>query len=164
MRLGTPELLVRQGGLQTAPAISPDGRWVAYGSDDETGRMEVYVIPFRPQGPSIGRKWQVSTDGGKGPRWSHNGQIFFRALDETPMVARATVSGDSFQRFQPRVWSTQRLANIGPYPNFDVAPDGKRIVAILDAGETKPDQTHLRLLFNVDVELRRQQANSRKAE
>lgn len=164
LRLGTPRLLLKQPGVQSAPAISPDGRWLAYGSDDETGRLEVYVIPFTPQGPPAEGKWQLTTDGGRGPRWSDNGsEIFFRAPDETLMVARVTVKGDSFQSSKSRVWSTKRLANVGPYPNFDVAHDGKRIVAILDAGETKPDETHLRVLLNMDAELRRQRANSRKS-
>ncbi len=157
MRLGEPRVLLKQAGLQTAPAISPDGRWLAYGSDDETGRIEVYIIPFIPRDFPKRGKWQVSTEGGRGPRWSRNGsEIIFRAPNETLMAAAATVSGNSFQPFKPRVWSTKRLANVGPFPNFDVASDGKRVIAVLDSRETKPDETHLRVLINADLELRRQ--------
>jgi DNA-binding winged helix-turn-helix (wHTH) protein/Tol biopolymer transport system component len=165
MRLGTPQLLLKQAGLQAAPAISPNGRWLAYGSDDETGRMEVYIIPFSPQGSVTGRKWQVSTEGGRGPRWSYNGdEIFFRQQDETLAVATAKVAGDSFQPFNPRVWSAKRLANTGPFPNFDTTPDGKRVIAILDATETKRDDTQLQVLLNLDSELRRQRSSPRKAQ
>jgi serine/threonine-protein kinase len=165
MQLGPPQPLLRQAGLQAGPAISPDGRWLAYNSDDETGRLEVYIIPFSPQDTSLGGKWQVSTGGGRGPKWSRNGsEIFFRAPDDTLMAATATVKGDSFEPFSPRVWSTKRLANFGPYWNFDVAPDGKHLIGVFDIEETKPDATHLRVLLNVDVELRRRRANSRKTE
>ena len=163
LRLGTPEPLLKQTGLQSAPAISPDGRWLAYGSDDETGRMEVYVIPFSPKDPSQEGKWQVSTDGGRGPKWSHNGsEIFFRSPDEHLMTAAVTVKGNSFQPDKPRIWCTTRLADVGPQPNFDVALDGKRIIAVLDAGEAKPDETHLRVLLNADAELRRKLGDRRK--
>ena len=58
----------------------------------------------------------------------------------------AAAMGKSFQRDKPRQWSTQRLATIGPYPNFDVSLDRKRVIATVDAGETKSDDTHLRVL------------------
>jgi len=107
----------------------------------------------------------VSTDGGRTVRWSPNGdEIFFRAPDDHLMAAAVTAKGNSFQADKPRVWSAKRLANVGISPNFDVAPDGKRIVALFDAEETKPDETHLRILLNVDAELRRQRTNRRKAD
>lgn len=163
LRLGAPQPLVRQAGLQTAPAISPDGRWLAYGSDDETGRIEIYVIPFSPQGPPPEGKRQVSTDGGRGPQWSYNqGEIYFRAPNDSLMAAAITAKDRSFQADKPRLWSAKRLSVVGAQPNYSVAPDGKRIVALFDAEETKQDETHLRVLFNVNAELRRQRANLRK--
>jgi len=56
------------------------------------------------------------------------------------------------------------LADVGAVPNFDVAPDGKRIIAISDTEDTKPDETHLRVLLNINAELRRRLANPRQAE
>jgi hypothetical protein len=50
------------------------------------------------------------------------------------------------------------MANLGGPPNFDVAPDGKRIVALFDVEATAPDETHLRVLLNFNDELRRQRA------
>jgi DNA-binding winged helix-turn-helix (wHTH) protein/Tol biopolymer transport system component len=163
MRLNPPRPLLSQAGLQAAPAISPDGRWLAYGSDDETGRLEIYVIPFSPEGPPRLGKWQVSTDGGRGPRWAHNGgEIIFRSPDDHLMAAAVTTKGNSFQPGKARLWSTHRLADVGPQMNFDIAADGKRIVALLDAEETKSDETHLRVLLNVNEELRRQRADRRE--
>jgi hypothetical protein len=74
------------------------------------------------------------------------------------MAALVTKTGDSVRLDKPRVWNENRLADLSGPPNFDVAPDGKHIVAIFDVDETKPDQTHLRVLLNVNEELRRQRA------
>jgi len=54
--------------MESDPRFSPDGRWVAYHSDD-SGRNEVYVVPF----PGPGRKWQISTEGGSRPHWKADG-------------------------------------------------------------------------------------------
>ncbi|MCU1237042.1 MAG: hypothetical protein JWP63_5009 [Candidatus Solibacter sp.] len=159
LQLGQPVPLLTQPGLQAAPAISPDGRWLTYASDNESGRTEVYVIPFSPQDASRQGKWPVSTDGGRAPRWSvDGGEIFFRSPDDHLMAASVTATGDSVRLGKPRVWYENRLADLGGPPNFDVAPDGKHIVAMFDSEETKPDQTHLRVLLNVNDELRRQRA------
>ncbi len=74
------------------PALSPDGRWLAYHSD-RTGRFEVYVSPFPDVGSSLVR---VSTEGGFGPLWSHSGdELFFgfRSPDDGRMM-RARVEAD----------------------------------------------------------------------
>jgi serine/threonine-protein kinase len=162
LRLGQPRPLVQQAGLQAAPAISPDGRWLAYNSD-ETGRNEVYVIPFSPDGSRRDGKSLVSTDGGRGARWSTSGDtLFFRSPDEHLMAASITTMGSAFQTDKPRLWSTQQLAQVGPWPSFDAVPDGERIVAVLAAGETEPDTTHLRILLNLNAEIGRVRANPQK--
>ena len=65
---------------------------------------------------------------------------------------------------QHRVWYEGRLADPGGTPNFDVAPGGKHIVALFDVDERKADETHLRLLLNVNDELRRQRETLPKGE
>jgi serine/threonine-protein kinase len=162
MRLGPPQALLRQAGLQAAPTISPDGQWLAYGSDDETGRMEVYVIPFSPQGSPQAGKRQISTDGGVGARWSPDGgEIFFRSPADYLMAATVSAKGGSFQSDKPRVWSTKRLAATSPFMNFDVAP-GKHVLALFEAQAAEPDKTHLRVLLNVNEQLRRLRDGRRK--
>lgn len=73
-------------------------------------------------------------------------------------MAYYTVTSTSFVAGKPRLWSEKRLADTGIYGAFDVAPDGKRVVALLDADDAKPE-THLRVLLNVDSELRRRTAS-----
>jgi len=161
LRLGQPQPLLQQAGSNGAPAISPDGRWLAYTSD-ASGRFEIYVMPFSPQRRATGRRWLVSNGGGYGPVWSHNGrELFFAAFDHRAHVATYTVKGDSFIAEKPRVWSEKQLADVGPFTSFDVAPDGKRVLALFDSENTKPDTT-LHLLLNVDGELRRRAPAHRK--
>jgi hypothetical protein len=73
--------------------FSPDGRWIAYRSD-ESGKSEVYVAPF----PGPGGKWQISVAGGDWPRWRADGtEIFYLAPDNTLMAAAVNGKGPSFE-------------------------------------------------------------------
>jgi Tol biopolymer transport system component len=77
--------------------FSPDGRWVAYQSN-ESGQNEIYVQPF----PGPGGKWQVSTKGGASPRWRHDGQeVFYLAPDATLMAVPIRVRGSSLEQDTP---------------------------------------------------------------
>jgi Tol biopolymer transport system component/DNA-binding winged helix-turn-helix (wHTH) protein len=158
LRLGQPQPLLQQAGSKGAPAISPDGRWVAYTSS-ASGRFEIYVMPFSPQSGLPGRKWLVSNEGGHGPIWSRSGrELFYVGPHRRVQVAAYTVTGDSFVAEKPRFWSEKQLADNGSFPGFDVAPDGKRVLALLPAAEDPKAHTLLRVLLNVDSELRRRVA------
>lgn len=153
LRLGHPQPLLQDAGTKGAPAISPDGRWLAYASY-VSGRFEVYVMPFSPQGSTAPRKWLVS-NGGHSPVWSPNGsELFYQGPDHRIQVAGFTVTGDSFVAGKPRFWSGKQMADTGLSPTFDVAPDGRRVLALLPAGDAQPE-TILHVLLNVDSELRR---------
>ena len=108
--------------------------------------------------PDKGGKWLVSNSSGLLPVWSSKGrELFFRTLDNQIMVAAYTVKGDSFAPDKPRVWSEKRLANLGFTRNYDLAPDGKRVVALLPAegpGEQQA-QNHVIFLQNFFDEVRR---------
>ena len=117
--------------LDAAPAISPNGRWVAY-NNNESGKMEVYLQPF----PSGAGKWQVSTAGGSLPAWRRDGkELYFRAPDATLMAVE--VSGtDTPELGVPR--PLFRVATVAPQlGTFTVTPDGSRfIVNALSAQQT----------------------------
>jgi Tol biopolymer transport system component len=88
--------LAMQNANETAGRFSPDLRWVAYVSD-ESGRHEVYVVPFEPDagaGPGSARgKWQISTGGGTLPRWRRDGKEIFYYDERGSRMMAATVNG-----------------------------------------------------------------------
>ena len=132
------------------PAFSPGGNWIAYRSI-EAGASEIYVRPF----PDKGGKWQISNSGGAFAVWSRNGrELFYRTIDHQIMVVSYTVKGDSFVPDKPRLWSAAKLASTGPYQNFDVSPDGKRVLALMPA-EAEKANNHVTFLQNFGDELRR---------
>jgi eukaryotic-like serine/threonine-protein kinase len=92
--------------------------------------------------------------------WSRNGrELFFRTDDNRIMVANYTGKGDSFVADKPRMWSEKKLADFGlvGVQNYGLAPDGKRIAAIMpaEAAEAQPAQNHVVFLMNFADELRR---------
>ena len=108
--------------------------------------------------PDKGGKWQISNSGGVYPVWSRNGrELFFRTEDNQIMVTGYTVKGDSFVADKPRVWSEKKIADLGLIPNYDLAPDGKRIVALMpvETAEGQKAQNHVIFLENFFDEVRR---------
>ncbi len=136
------------------PSFSPDGRWLAYDSN-ESGTSQVYVRAF----PGKGGKWQVSNGNGIYPEWSRSGrELFFRTDDNHIMAAAYTVNRDSFVADKPRVWSEKTIASSGPNgTNYDVAPDGKRIAVLMGvkAPDAQQTQSHVIFLENFFDELQR---------
>ena len=156
MRAGEPQFFLKTPTLQTFAAFSPDGRWLAY-ADAEAGSYEVYVRAF----PDNGAQVQISNAGGTSPVWSRNGhELFYSAEDRRIMVANYTVKGESFVADKPRVWSGKQLANVGLAANFDLAPDGNRVVALMPAEspERRENQGHVTLVVNFFDEVRRRVA------
>jgi len=115
-----------------SPALSPDGRWLAYTSDT-TGRFEVYVRPY----PNVDAgRWQVSQAGGHSPRWSHTGRELFYVNGAKALVAAAVVPSVTFTLgVQVTLFNTSGFAGTsagsaaaGSYLYYDVAPDDQRFV------------------------------------
>jgi serine/threonine protein kinase/Tol biopolymer transport system component len=153
LKLGSPARLWQRAGTEGAPTISPDGKWVAYTSD-ESGNFEIYVKPFEPHGTTRSAKWQASNDGGATPVWSSDGRSLFYQNGHRVMVTDYKAQGESFVVEKPRIWSERRLGDAGFFPGYDVAPDSTRILALLASEDVKPD-TFLHVLLNVGSELRR---------
>jgi hypothetical protein len=115
--------------------FSPDGRWVAYQSN-ESGRFEIYVVPF----PLGAGKWQVSTGGGIAPRWRHDGkELFFISPDGQMMAATVSGSGTAFEAAPPVSLFKTRMT--GGFNNFGkqqyaVSADGRFLINAVanDAG------------------------------
>jgi len=131
------------------PSISPDGRWMAYTSD-ESGRYEIYVRAVDGD-----RSWSVSLDGGEEPIFSMDGKtIYFRYGNRfyaTP-VLEASTDGSRFRPGTPVVIVEGAYSNV-PGISYDVHPDGRLLVLRTDGGTERPG--HLNVILNWDVELER---------
>ncbi|HSE63005.1 MAG TPA: hypothetical protein VLG15_05275, partial [Thermoanaerobaculia bacterium] len=113
--------------------FSPDGRWIAYVSN-ESGADEVYVVPF----PEPVGKWQISTSGGRVPIWTQGGrEIVYQApTDEIMAVEVQTVP--TFQAGIPRALFKANVQR-PPGAQFDVTPDGERFLVNLRPGDQVSD-------------------------
>ncbi|HEV8231744.1 MAG TPA: hypothetical protein VGQ75_05310, partial [Thermoanaerobaculia bacterium] len=105
--------------------LSPDGRWMAYASD-ESGRMEVYVQPF----PASGGKWQVSTSGGSQPRWRRDGkELFYVSADKRLMAVEVKADATFEAGVAKALFGTRFLPAAAPHlMSYAVAGDGQRFL------------------------------------
>jgi hypothetical protein len=147
---GKPEPFLQTPDDELVPRFSPDGQWIAYRSS-ESGTNQVYVRPFPA---SSGGKWQISTDGGLYGLWSNNGrELFFETADNRIMVVDYRVEGNAFSHGKPRLWSEARLFYAGNV-NLDLAPDGKRFMALWEP-ETEKGPARVTMLLNFFDEVKR---------
>jgi eukaryotic-like serine/threonine-protein kinase len=114
------------------PELSPDGRWMAYGSF-ESGRCEVYVQPF----PGPGGKWQISNDGGTEPLWGRNGKQLFYRRNNRICVTDIQTKPD-FSASKPRMLFEQPgFVMASPVRSWDISLNGQRFLMV-KAEERKP--------------------------
>ena len=146
-KAGTPERYLTSQFSETVPMFSPDGRWMAYESN-ESGRPEIYVRAF-PAGSS---KWQISNNGGTWPIWSPNGrELLYRSGDQLVSVPY-TAAGNSFVSEKPKIW----LTTLGNAISFDLSPDGKRVLVVTPTGGDVPKVEHTVVFMQIFFdELRR---------
>ena len=126
----------------TDPALSPDGRWLAYVSD-ESGRDEVYVQPY----PSMGARFEVSTDGGTQPVWSRRERrLYYRGSNK--LMAVDYPAGDTFAASAPHavIDDPYDTTQGGGHTAWDVTPDG-RFVFIAKPAIAQTLITHLKVLL-----------------
>ncbi len=108
------------------PQFSPDGRWIAY-SSDESGRYEIYVQPF----PGPGGKWQISTDGGREVLWNRNGrELFYR--NRSKLMAVPITTQPNFSAGTPKALfeGDYQMLPAQSTPNYDVSADGQRFLML----------------------------------
>jgi serine/threonine-protein kinase len=161
-KAGVPAPFLRTPSTEGGAMFSPDGRWLAYTSD-ESGSNQVYVRPFRPgMSSQSGSKTQISTKGGIWPMWSQNGrELFYISDDRRIMVASYATKDDLFLPNRPALWcpfqvmappATLRMAT----SSVDLAPDGKRFAVLVPADTEAPQApTHVNVLLNFFDELAR---------
>ena len=144
--LEDPEVFVRTSASEWGPALSPDGRFIAYTSD-ESGEYQVYVKPY----PATEARWTISAGYGEEPLWSAAGdEIFFRRGQEWLSVPVKT--DPDFEAGTPQVMFE------GPYVNvnnlsYDVAPDAQRFLLL--KRQDQPPATRIHVVANWFEELQR---------
>ncbi|HJT89851.1 MAG TPA: hypothetical protein VJ732_18400, partial [Bryobacteraceae bacterium] len=126
---------------EAAAQFSPDSksRWVTYISN-ESGTNEVYV----QSNPRGGGKFQLSTGGARGPRWSRDGKkIFYNSPDATAVYEVTIKTEPKFEAELPRlaVRGGADAASLGTYPNFDVMPDGRLLMTAASDAAPAPKIT-----------------------
>jgi serine/threonine-protein kinase len=145
-----PAPLMAEGFDDRAAALSPDGRWLAYVSN-ESGGSNVFVRPF----PNVeAGRWQVSQGGGGEPVWSHNGgELFYRARGE--MIAAQVATTPAFRVISSRVLfsATEYYAAGGSsVPAYSVSQDGEHFYMIRGSAVAPRDAT---VVLNFFEELQR---------
>jgi serine/threonine protein kinase/Tol biopolymer transport system component len=142
------------------PQISPDGRWLAYQSN-ESGKYEVYVRSF----PNVnkGGRWQISTNGGDSPLWSPDGQeLFYRSGDS--FMAVEVETDPAFRPAKSKILFKGTYFSTGApfdFTMWDISPDGKRFLmlkphASTGATPTAPGPRKINIVLNWFEELKKQ--------
>jgi serine/threonine-protein kinase len=137
---------------ESAPSFSPDGKWLAYVSD-ESGRSEVYVQPF----PGPGAKWLISLNGGTEPAWSRDKnklELYFRSGD-TLMSTTVTTDGTELKTTKPLPVFEGRYATLEGARNYDVVPDKPGFVLV--RSDDSGDGAQFNVVLNWFSELRGRQ-------
>jgi serine/threonine-protein kinase len=146
---GSPDIMGMQGADTTLvplavspasefhPALSPDGRWLAY-SSNESGSFEVYVRPF-PETATA--KWQISTAGGGEPVWASTGRELFYINGRSEMVSAEVQPGTTFSVGKQRImFSASPFTRTGPIPSFSLSPDDKRFLMVREGEATQQSE------------------------
>jgi eukaryotic-like serine/threonine-protein kinase len=115
---------------QRSARISPDGKWLAYASE-ESGPFEVYVQSF----PAGGGKVQVSIKGGERPAWSRDGKELFFMNPESKVMAAAIHAGEKFEAGAPKaLFDTNSGGSLSFNNGFDVSKDGRFLIPVRAEG------------------------------
>jgi len=156
LRAGPPEPFLVTPAAESQQMFSPDGRWVAYCST-ESGSWEVYVQPFPPDG----RKMQVSSQGGRIPFWSKNGRDLFYTTERQEILrVPYIIRSGNFAPSPPVLWTERRFADTGVIAGVDLAPSGKRFIALMPAEPSGRQQlpNHVTILLNFFDDIQRRAA------
>lgn len=126
---GEPRVLVQTPALERFPTLSPDGRWLAYESD-EAGQAEIYVKPY----PALDGKYQISIDGGNFPVWSSDGNELFYRDGRALVAAQIETNGGLAIAAREVLFESSSFDVLNYY--LDVAPDGRHFLMLRPASGT----------------------------
>ena len=144
-----PKILVQGNWLVRNAQFSPDGKWIAY-SSNETGAWEIYVSPF----PDAGSKWQVSRGGGEEPRWRRDGKELFYLSPEGKMMAVPVRSRTGFASESPvglfQAHVRQPISS-GDVVSYDVSADGQKF--LINTRVDEPNAAPLSVILNWSSEM-----------
>jgi len=153
----TPQPFAKSNFIQGSGKFSPDGKWVAFCSNEEGGRNQVFAQPWPGPGPKI----KISSEGGTDPIWGRNGKELFYRNREKMMVVDV-VTQPTFQPSKPRLlweadYSHGLSSSCGPpgttEGNYDVTGDGQRFLMIKDVDEYA-QSTRIIVVLNFAEELK----------
>jgi dipeptidyl aminopeptidase/acylaminoacyl peptidase len=132
--------ILRTDSNENDAHFSPDGRWLAYISN-ESGPHQMYVRPFSATAPTTpGGQWQISTGGGTRPRWRRDGKELFYIANDNRLMAVAVKTDARFEAGPPRPLFETHIFR-GFVPNFNtpyaVTADGQRFLVLTAVEEPK---------------------------
>lgn len=130
----------------SVPTFSPDGRWLAYEST-QSGTKEIYITPF----PSGGAQYQVSTNSGERPVWSHDGKELFYREFLTMMAVEVNSRGGTIEFSAPKALFEIAVRNLGGRW-YDVSPDGR---FLMNTTPATSQPRNFQLLVNGPAELKK---------
>ena len=128
-----PKLIVQSPANEVEPQFSPDGKWLAYTSD-ETGRGEVYVQPY----PPTGERWKISTEGGRQALWRRDGKELYFVNEERKFFVVDIIPGVKFDFGSPRFLFDMRANVFNVRNSYVPSRDGQRFLVNTIVDPTEP--------------------------
>jgi serine/threonine-protein kinase len=143
--------------------VSPDGRWLAYDANNNSGRFEVYVRPFQDVSSGL---WQVSTEGGTRPLWAQNGQELFYLTATGALMRVGVARGPTWAATAPKKLFDGHYSAAAFHSGrtYDVSPDGRRFLMVKDgaAADAHATPASMVIVLNWLDELKRRVLTNEK--
>ncbi|HYM13462.1 MAG TPA: protein kinase, partial [Bryobacterales bacterium] len=149
---GKPFPFLRTASVESFGQFSPDGRWIAYASD-ESGKQEIYVRPSSGTEAGAGGKWLISSNGGGVPRWRRDGkELFYLAPDNKLMAVEVKAEAAALQPGMPQPLFQTRAT--GFTFRYAVTADGRRFLVISEGEQATSAPATVVLNWNTGLKLK----------